>query len=407
MRFLTRPRAILIFLIVIAAFGSPVLAQESNDAYKAERQKAVALFNDNKFLDALPLFEDLVKQNPNDNVTLLALATCLVNHSATMQDADAAAKERLRARDLLLKAKELGNNSNLLQNLLQLLQASNTGQIKYSDNPEADKEFRVAEAAFAKRDFAEAIAHYSKALELDPKNYSAALFIGDSYFADKDSARAGEWYDRATQIDPNKETAYRYYADMLTKNGEMEKARTKAIQAVVAEPYNPITWRGLQQWATSNKLQINRVSIKVPNSVTQKDDKNITINIDPSQKGGGATAWMMYSINQAAWHGEEFKKNFPDEKQYRHSLAEESAGLTMVAESLTGKDKKKLPKPPDDPDLALLLRIYLIGMIEPYILLNAADQGIAQDYDAYREKNRAKLEEYLSTFVVPPVPTKK
>jgi tetratricopeptide (TPR) repeat protein len=407
MRFLSGARSILISLIAITTFGPPVLAQATDDAYKAERQKAVALFNDHKFLDALPMFEDLVKQNPGDNETLLGLATCLVNHSATMQDADAAAKERLSARDLLLKAKELGNNSNLLQNLLQLLQASNTGQIKYSDNPEADKEFRVAEAAFAKRDFAEAITHYSKALELDPKNYSAALFIGDSYFADKDSARAGEWYDRATQIDPNKETAYRYYADMLTKNGDMEKARTKAIQAVVAEPYNPITWRGLQQWATSNKLQINRVSIKVPNGVSTKDDKNITLTIDPNLKGEAATAWMSYSLGQALWRGEEFKKHFPDEKEYRHSLPEETQALSVAAETLIPKDTKKTPKPPEDPNLALLLRLYQAGMIEPYILLNGADQGIARDYDAYREKNRAKLEEYLSTFVVPPAPPKK
>ena len=245
MRFFTGARIIFVFLVIIVV-GPPARPQENADVYKAERQKAVELFNQQKFLDALPLFEDLVKQNPADNETLLALATCLVNHSATIQDKDAAAKERLRARDLLLKAKELGNNSNLLQNLLQLLQASNTGQIKYSENPEADKEFRIAEAAFAKRDFPEAIAHYSKALELDPANYSASLFIGDSYFAAQNFEKAGEWYDRTSQMNPNKETAYRYYADMLTKNGEMDKARTKAIQAVVAEPYDPIPWRGLQ-----------------------------------------------------------------------------------------------------------------------------------------------------------------
>jgi len=46
-------------------------------------------------------------------------------------------------------------------------------------------------------------------------------------------------------------------------------------------------------------------------------------------------------------------------------------------------------------------------MIEPYILLSAADQGIAQDYAAYRKKNRSKLEEYMSTFIVPPAPPKK
>jgi len=45
-------------------------------------------------------------------------------------------------------------------------------------------------------------------------------------------------------------------------------------------------------------------------------------------------------------------------------------------------------------------------MIEPYVLLNAADQGIAQDYAGYREKNREKLEQYLSEWVAPPAPGK-
>jgi hypothetical protein len=40
-------------------------------------------------------------------------------------------------------------------------------------------------------------------------------------------------------------------------------------------------------------------------------------------------------------------------------------------------------------------------MIEAYVLLNAADEGIAQDYPGYREKHREKLEQYLSEFVVP------
>jgi hypothetical protein len=45
-------------------------------------------------------------------------------------------------------------------------------------------------------------------------------------------------------------------------------------------------------------------------------------------------------------------------------------------------------------------------MIEPYVLLNGADQGIAQDYPAYRSRNRNRLEGYLSDFVVPPAPSK-
>jgi hypothetical protein len=51
--------------------------------------------------------------------------------------------------------------------------------------------------------------------------------------------------------------------------------------------------------------------------------------------------------------------------------------------------------------MQLLLRLYHEKMIDPYVLLSAADQGISQDYAAYRAKNRAKLEEYLGEFVAP------
>ena len=135
---------------------------------------------------------------------------------------------------------------NLLQNLPE------DGVVKYEKTP-ADQAMRAAEAAFARRDFEEAIRNYTKVLEYDPKNYGAVLFIGDSYFAKKDWANAGEWYQKAIDVDPNKETAHRYYGDMLLKNGEAEKSRTQFIQAVVAEPYNPITWRALKTGRTQTR----------------------------------------------------------------------------------------------------------------------------------------------------------
>jgi hypothetical protein len=58
----------------------------------------------------------------------------------------------------------------------------------------------------------------------------------------------------------------------------------------------------------------------------------------------------------------------------------------------------------NDANVQLLLRLYHAGLLDPYILLNGADQGIAQDYAAYREKNRDKVREYLGTFVVPEPP---
>ena len=395
-------------LVVIAACSfvicSGVHAQTGEG--DANRKKAFELFRQDKELEALPLFEELALRSPDDRDILLGLGVCLVSEAATLDDQDAAAKERVRARQVLLKAKKLGNKAPLLENILQMIPED--GVVKYETTP-ADQAMRAAEAAFAKRDFEEAIKNYSKVLEYDPKNYGAVLFIGDAYFAEKDWAKAGEWYQRAIDLDPNKETAHRYYADMLMKNGEVEKSRTRFIQAVVAEPYNPITWRGLQGWATANKLPpLNRVHVDTPNNVSQTGEKSITITMDPKEPQETSTLWLSYGLAKAKWHGDEFKKHFPAEKQYRHSLAEEAEALTLAATVWTevnesDKKKKKATSPPKDPNLVLLLKLYQAKMIEPYVLLNAADDGIAHDYAGYREKNRDKLEQYLSEFVVPPI----
>ena len=48
-----------------------------------------------------------------------------------------------------------------------------------------------------------------------------------------------------------------------------------------------------------------------------------------------------------------------------------------------------------------LLKLHRAGLLEPFILFAKADQGIAQDYSAYRQANRAKLRQYLLEYVAP------
>ena len=220
----------LLFLVAVCGFlpHSGSYAQSASE--DNNRKRAFELFKQDKHLEALPLFEELALKSPDDRDVLLGLGVCLVSEAATLDDQDTASKERMRARQVLLKAKKLGSTAPLLENLLQMLPED--GVVKYENTP-ADQAMRAAEAAFARHDFEEAIRSYSKVLDYDPKNYSAVLFIGDTYFAEKDWAKAGEWYQKAIDLDPNKETAHRYYADMLLKNGEVEKSRTRFIQAVV------------------------------------------------------------------------------------------------------------------------------------------------------------------------------
>jgi tetratricopeptide (TPR) repeat protein len=385
--------------------GHPAAAQtnttpaqtEAEKNYEERKKFAIALFNKQLNLEALPIFEELARQNPGDTQVLVGLGACLIAHSVTVKDASAASAERLRAREILLNAKQLGSNSGLLPNLLDNLPAD--GSARYPGSPAVSRAIADGEAAFAKNDYDEAIKSYSIAFDLDPKSYSAALFIGDCYFAEKDVVKATEWYEKAIAINPDTETAYRYEADMYTKNGDQARARKLAIQSVVAEPYVQITWRGLAQWANANQLQLMPARINTHNEIAGTDDKQATVTIDPNGGKNSMAVWIAYYGVRMNWRKEEFKKHYPQEAAYRHTLAEEVDALKTAAAVIKDEKPEALAT---DKDLLLLKKVNDAAMLEPYALFTASDAGVAADYVEYRSKNRAKLEEYLSTFVVPP-----
>ena len=391
-------------LLLFASFTLAGLARASlsaNSPDLAKRQKAIALFNQGKRLEALPLLEDLAREDPKDSEVLVALGASLVEHAATLPDGEEAAKDRFRARDLLQKAWAMGNTSTLAENLRQLLQElPANGAIKFSDNPAVEQAMNAGEAAFARREFDEALKNYAKALELEPNNYTAVLFTANTYDKRKDFAKASEWYERAMRIDPNVETAYRYYADMLAKQGDMAKAREMLIHAAVAEPYNKIVWREIRAWVILNKTEFNIVVVGIP-----MPPKNEAV-ANEKEPADLSTAWRAYHSVKSEWkQGGRFAKQYPQEAEYRHSLPEESEALTAGAKVMEGLEgDPKTAKSVADNPAALLLKLYEAGLIDPYVLFSLGDDGIAKDYIAFRAKSRDKLEAYMDKFVMPPAP---
>lgn len=343
--------------LLLTGQESPNISKNASD--QGARQNAIALFNEGKRLEALPLLEELAQKNPKDSEVLAVLAASLVEHAATLSDTDAAAKERFRARDLLQKAWGLGNTSPLAENLRQLLEEMPAnGAIKFSDKPAVEQAMNAGEAAFARREFDEALKNYAKALELEPSNYTAVLFTANTYDKRKDFAKASEWYERAMRIDPNVETAYRYYADMLAKQGDMTKAREMLIHAAVAEPYNKIVWREIRAWAIINKTAFNIVVVGIP--MPPQND----LSAREKEPADLSAAWRAYYSVKSEWKkGGRFEKQFSQEAEYRHSLPEESEALTAAArvmERLKG-DPRTAKSVADNP-AALLLKLYEAGL---------------------------------------------
>jgi len=380
-----RPALALLLLVVCLepCFGANA---EPDAGLQSKRQAALQLFEQGKRLEALPLLEEITRASPDDDETLVALAASLVEHAATLPDEAAAGRERLRARELLKKARDLGNASPLALNLSQLLQQlPENGAIRFSDDARVGQAMREGEAAFSRREYAEALGHYAKALALEPTNYSAVLFTANAYDRQNEFVKGAEWYRRAIRLDPDVETAYRYYADMLARQGALDEARTMLIGAAIAEPYNRMVWRELHAWAHLAGTHINAVYVSVPGE-------------QAARSPASPAAWQAYYKVRAGWrNGEDFRKRFPSEKEYRHSLPEESQALTAAAQVVesTGEAGAK------DPALELLVELHRASLIEPYVLFSLGDAGIARDYAGYRARDRDKLRAYLDKFVVP------
>jgi len=401
---------VLLFLGLMAAYGWAQSAQAARASAKddPERQQAIELYQQGKYVDAMPLFEKLAAKYPSDPAMYEFWAWSMFEYSATLPDLDQRKRVRARARTIAVKAKDLGDNSQLLQ--LMLEQPEDGGSdVKFSDRREVDEAMKTAEADFVRGEMDKARQGYLRVLLMDPNNYDAALFIGDVYFKQHVYGSAGEWFATAIKIDPNRETAYRYWGDALMATDKNDEARAKFIDAIVAEPYNNRSRVGLTNWLKRNQLELNMVHLKDRASFTVKDDKNMNITLDSSvgKDDPNGVAWTAYGIARAAWHTEKSQKEFPNVPRNRQTLQEEAQALQLMITVLKGQKDYQTKLKALDPSLQELVKIQEAGFLEPFVLLNRANAEIAQDYEAYRAAHRDTIRRYLDEYVVPKTPAAK
>jgi len=259
---------------------------------------------------------------------------------------------------------------------------------------------KKGEASFAQAHFDTSVKADQRPLKIDPRLYEAALFIGDVYFKTNRQADAGRWFARAVLINPDRETAYRYWGDSLMKQNKSAEARDKFIEAFIAEPYNRLARAGLVQWAQVNGIRLAHPEINIPVGVSSQGNQT-DLTVDPSRvnQSDGTSAWVVYGAARATWKNQKFSQTFPNEHIYRHSLAEEAEALRAVLDTVNAQTREHRITQLD-PSLATLVKLNQEGLLEAYILLGRADQGIAQDYASYRRAHIDLLRRYVSQYVM-------
>ena len=391
-----------ICITFVCTLAAPIFGQTD---YESERRRAAQLLDESKIQQALPIFEKLVQQRPDDPDAQFYLGFCLVAKATDTPDPAARKQLRLSAREHLLRAKQLGMADALLDQLLGQLPPDGSEPVKFSNIPAAEAAMNEGEAAYTRGELDKAFAAYGRALQSDPKLYVAALFAGDMQFKrghnSTDPAQrktlfdnAGEWFHKAIAIDPDRETAHRYWGDCLLEYGRDDEARTEFVEAIVAEPYNRLTYSGIGNWANRHQQPVGHPHIEPPTSQTTQGG-NTTISVDPRtlNSADGSNEWLLYDFIRMSWQKTEFAKNYPNEKSYRHSLKEEAAALRGVAEACA-KDVKAGKVKTLEPSLATLVKLNDSGLLEAFVLFARPDRGIAQDYIPYRVTNRDKLRRY-------------
>ncbi len=388
-----------ILFLLVCPLCTVLRAQEPDP----ERARAFQLYEEGKYTEALPAFEKLAAKYPEDRDVIKTYGFLVMGQTAYMKDAAARKEARRRARELLLKAHQLGADDALLRSMLEAVPRDGGDDARLSSKKEAEDAMREGEAAFAKKDFAKAIEMYQLALLFDPKLYEAALFTGDCYYSTAEQKKAGEWFARAAAIDPDREAAYRYWGDSLMKQGRVTEAGDKFVEAYLAEPYSRLSRSAFLNWGERVNINLNHPQVEIPTDVTSQNPGQVTINVDPNSlkkddKSGAGAAWLMYGFVRVSWTRTEFVKQYPDEKKYRHSLKEEVAALRGALKSYQGQQAKNLQS--TDPSLQLLAKLDKEGLLESFILLALPDEGIAQDYLEYRHTHLEDLRRYVKQYVL-------
>jgi hypothetical protein len=113
---------------------------------------------------------------------------------------------------------------------------------------------------------------------------------------------------------------------------------------------------------------------------------------------------MTYALGRASWRGDKFKKEFPNEPKYRHTMREEADSLHLMITVMKEQKDFEQKRAKLDPSLLQLIQIDEAGFLDPFALLNRADQEIVQDYVPYRAAHRDVIYRYLDEYVVPKAP---
>lgn len=384
-----------LLMFVCLSFSCVSLAFSQNNTFgkdlSAQRAEALRLVGENRYLDALSILEKIAPMLAEDAEIWADYGIAVLSNSSILKTPEARQKERVRGREILVKAKQLGTKNVLALHFLDEIPANGGSDDNLStDNPEIEQALREGEAFFGRAQYDKAFAAYEKAYKISPQNYEAVLFMGDSLYAQKKYKESEVWFAKAVAIEPNREGAYRYWGDALMNQKKTLEARDKFVEAFIAEPFSSLTLDRLGRWIDEANAELSPIDIIPPGNESVGELK---IDEKLLKAENGTIHWKLYSDTRKAQILETSGKN------QRHTLTRELMAWRKVADAARRDIKEGKLKNPDQ-SLQNLIRMDDAGVLEAYLLLKRPHKDFGEDFIDYRDKNRAKFKQYVIEYLL-------
>ncbi len=210
-----------------------------------------------------------------------------------------------------------------------------------------------AETFFAEKKYVSAREMYLKALEVDPKYYTAMTYVGQTYGIEKNYKKAIEWYKKTIQLNFIDYMAHWFLADIYKSQGEIDKAVDEITIAMVLNRNNPRIKKAMEDIYKLKKL---KTEDWVFNPQMKIDSTGIN-KVKIEYKGD----WLGYALVKAVWEFEPgYKKSMGVEKGTISTIEEKECFVSLMGSF----DKKKIKKNPEFNALQLALDN---EMIDEYI----------------------------------------
>lgn len=390
------PLRLFLFAIGLAL---PLEAVQETEPYLVRKNSAIQSSVAHSS-NALVLLQDLLKENPRDADVLFRLGMVQSDHARNLDQGPGRHAAMIQARETIIRAREAGAVDPIIATFLAEVNADGTENMpNFSNNPKSQQLMAEAEHAFAKRDMAQARSLYGAALKLEPQNYAATIYLGDTYFTEANYADALIWFQKAIVLDPNQEKAYRYSGDALLRLNRKDDALDQYLLAVVAQPHSQYSWTALQNGCRTFLLKPWVAAKNVPYAQVKAGKKGPEIFLP----GNFTNMQVIYTLARSKWQSENKDKVFPAGQNYRQTLDEEVFALSTLIKIY--HEMKTTPAPSGElaqsmaeagPSIEELAEIEQAGLLEAHVLFFRTNEEVSLDYPAYREKNREKLRTYLT-----------